>query len=393
MLRSRISAAAIAALGLALGAFGAGCADTASDAVDLAPLDDKAAGARLVRQRCASCHDPGDGSMSGSTTPLAGTTVYPANLTTDEASGIGAWNDAELGRAIRQGIDDEGAPLCPAMPRFTLLTDTELRQIIAYLRSLPPVSKDIPESVCPPVKGGDDDGGPGDDAVFGGDDGGAPDLAMTAPDLAQGADLSSGKDAGAADLSTVKDAAGTDLSTVKDAGATDLARPADGGSDGGTTTCHPVVNELQTWSSLAAADEFIELYNPCTTSIDMTGAKLVYRSAAGTTDLILLQFTGKMPAGSFFLCGGLDYAGTADATYTATSMSAKGGGVALRDARGALMDAVGWGTATNAFVRGTPATAPDAGRSIGRIPDGKDTGDNSKDFPVTSAPTPDKPNK
>ena len=56
------------------------------------------------------------------------------------------------------------------------------------------------------------------------------------------------------------------------------------------------------------------------------------------------------------------------------------------------LDHVGWGTATNAFVEGTVASAPPAtaspGSSAARHPDGHDTNDNSADFTVVTPPTP-----
>ena len=59
---------------------------------------------------------------------------------------------------------------------------------------------------------------------------------------------------------------------------------------------------------------------------------------------------------------------------------------------GNLVDSVGWGTATNAFVEGTvaaaPATTEAPGTSIGRIPDGDDTNDNAADFVLDDSPTP-----
>jgi hypothetical protein len=38
------------------------------------------------------------------------------------------------------------------MPRFPTMGDIEARAIVAYLRSLPAVSRVIPDSNCPPVK-------------------------------------------------------------------------------------------------------------------------------------------------------------------------------------------------------------------------------------------------
>jgi hypothetical protein len=77
-------------------------------------------------------------------------------------------------------------------------------------------------------------------------------------------------------------------------------------------------------------------------------------------------------------------------------MAATAGGIGLRDPTGKLVDSVGYGTATNAFVETRPAPAPPAsappGSSAIRLPDGTDTNDNGADFTVTAAPTPGAPN-
>jgi hypothetical protein len=46
------------------------------------------------------------------------------------------------------------------MPHFADegMTEDEARDIAAYLKSLPPVSHAVPESTCPPLKGGDTSG-------------------------------------------------------------------------------------------------------------------------------------------------------------------------------------------------------------------------------------------
>ena len=65
-----------------------------------------------------------------------------------------------------------------------------------------------------------------------------------------------------------------------------------------------------------------------------------------------------------------------------------------RDGTGVLVDSVGWGTAAagNVFIESSPAPAPgDAaspGKTIVRLPDGVDTGNNPADFKVSSKPTP-----
>jgi hypothetical protein len=145
----------------------------------------------------------------------------------------------------------------------------------------------------------------------------------------------------------------------------------------------------------AATDEFVEIVNTGTAAADLSGWKLVYRSAAGTSDVVLATVPDgtSLAQGGFYLFGGAGYVSgpAADQSYS-TSIAATGGGVGIRDAGGNLVDSVGWGTATNAFVEGTVAAAPVTteapGTSIGRIPDGDDTNDNAADFVVDESPTP-----
>jgi mono/diheme cytochrome c family protein len=65
-------------------------------------------------------------------------------------TGIGEWDEDTIVKAILNGIDDEGSELCATMPRFgnMQMTMDEARAIAAYLRSLPPVKKKVPESEC-----------------------------------------------------------------------------------------------------------------------------------------------------------------------------------------------------------------------------------------------------
>jgi hypothetical protein len=155
------------------------------------------------------------------------------------------------------------------------------------------------------------------------------------------------------------------------------------------------VNEFSTGTEGALADEFVELVNVGTEPADLSGYKLVYRSAAGTSDVSLgtLADGTTLAAGAFLLFGGSGYAGAhAPDRSFATSLASAGGGLGLRDSAGVLVDSVGWGTATSAFVEGTVAGAPQVepapGESAGRHPDGHDTDDNSVDFAVMDVPTP-----
>jgi hypothetical protein len=87
--------------------------------------------------------------LSGQTTPQPGTLSYPPNLTPDKATGVGDWTDDQIKTAILDGTDDEGAPLCSVMLHYRTLglTDQDAQNITDYLRSLTPVSREIPETV------------------------------------------------------------------------------------------------------------------------------------------------------------------------------------------------------------------------------------------------------
>ncbi|MEO8877309.1 MAG: hypothetical protein ABI461_17070 [Polyangiaceae bacterium] len=100
---------------------------------------------------CEGCHT---GELSGSNTPI-GIGVFPKNLTPDPTTGLGCWTDAEISRAMRIGIDKYGEHLC-VMPQFDgTIDDAGVAAVIAYLRSLPPVKKEILPSSCPQDAGED----------------------------------------------------------------------------------------------------------------------------------------------------------------------------------------------------------------------------------------------
>jgi hypothetical protein len=156
------------------------------------------------------------------------------------------------------------------------------------------------------------------------------------------------------------------------------------------------LNEFATGVTGAATDEFVEVVNAGTVQADLSGWRLVYRSATGTSDTVLdtVPDGTTLAPGAFYLFGGSGYAGTsaADQTFSA-GLAATAGGLGLRDRSGALVDSVGWGaTVADGFVEGTPAPAPPTtaapGSSDARLPDGRDTDDNAADFHVATPPTP-----
>lgn len=165
------------------------------------------------------------------------------------------------------------------------------------------------------------------------------------------------------------------------------------------TSCHLVINEVQTGTTQTGTEEFVELYNPCSTAIAVDNFKLVYRAASNTnartgadSSTLIAALTGSIAAGGYRVYGGSGFTGTATATFS--SGIAASGAVGLRDAAGTLVDSVGYGSvvAGNTFVETAaaplPPTAASPGGSIQRMPNGTDSDDNSHDFAVTNTATP-----
>jgi mono/diheme cytochrome c family protein len=69
-----------------------------------------------------------------------------ANITSDQAAGLGAWTDDEIKRAITEGISRNGRELLPFMPYglYKKMQPRDLDAIVAYLRSLPPLGPAAP---------------------------------------------------------------------------------------------------------------------------------------------------------------------------------------------------------------------------------------------------------
>jgi mono/diheme cytochrome c family protein len=61
------------------------------------------------------------------------------NITPHREKGIGAWSDAEIKRAITQGVRKDGSPLKPPMGYllYAQMSDADLNDVVAYLRTVP----------------------------------------------------------------------------------------------------------------------------------------------------------------------------------------------------------------------------------------------------------------
>jgi len=217
------------------------------------------------------------------------------------------------------------------------------------------------------------------------------------------------------------DDAATDPSTAEDS-AKDAIAHADAKPDAhetaadasieahadATLDCAPVINEVQTGGT-TAADEFVEITNPCAAAIDLAGYRIAYRSRSNVASVTAADFSvvytfgasTPLAPGAWFVVAGVDFAGAKDALESSGGskgmLSSIGGQIGLRDPSGALLDGVFYGslptTGKPAFLEGTPANAPSSGSSIYRHPDGTDSDDNGADFSdVVPTPTPDAQN-
>jgi mono/diheme cytochrome c family protein len=121
---------------------------------------------------CAACHT--DGALVGEpilTHQLAGSHLgiaytdpftdgfpgiaYPANLTPDAKTGLGAWADNQIAEAIRNGRagNAPGHLVVMSWPLYQQMTDEDVNAIVEYLRSIPAVENKVPTRVSPGTRG------------------------------------------------------------------------------------------------------------------------------------------------------------------------------------------------------------------------------------------------
>ena len=106
---------------------------------------------------CGGCHHTGAFTpQPNQETPLAGSDIgfempgmgvfYPPNLTPDKETGLGTWSDAEIIAAFTTGMRPDGRQLAPMMPwmSYAHINADDAAALVAYLRSLPPVTHKVP---------------------------------------------------------------------------------------------------------------------------------------------------------------------------------------------------------------------------------------------------------
>ncbi len=146
-----------AAVVMGLGAYRLNVAPYAyqNPTIQVAMTQDQIQRGQQLAHVCAGCHSPnGDLPLSGSQdnfmtdTPFG--VLFAPNLT--PAGPLKDWTDGEIIRALREGVDKNGRPLL-IMPSVTFnhISDEDAQALVAYLRSQPAVSRDLPVTSVSPM--------------------------------------------------------------------------------------------------------------------------------------------------------------------------------------------------------------------------------------------------
>lgn len=111
---------------------------------------------------CNDCHTPGtlygapdfERRLAGSDVGWQGPwgVSYARNLTPHLETGIGRWSEDQIYTALRTGVHPlDGHVLLPPMPwpNTAVMTEEDLRAIVAFLKSLPAVDHRVPANRAP----------------------------------------------------------------------------------------------------------------------------------------------------------------------------------------------------------------------------------------------------
>lgn len=106
---------------------------------------------------CIACHSNpkhGTSAFAGGfpiKTPFG--TFYSPNITPDNETGIGNWNEQDFINAMHQGIQPDGSNLFPAFPYvyFNRISLADLKDLWAYLRAIPAVRLENKDNTLPMV--------------------------------------------------------------------------------------------------------------------------------------------------------------------------------------------------------------------------------------------------
>ena len=106
---------------------------------------------------CSDCHGERDWTKysapqmrereghGGMAFPIGVGALYAPNITPARLS---TWTDGEILRAMTSGVSKDGSPLFPLMPydAYRQMSREDAESIVAFIRTLPPVARDVPRS-------------------------------------------------------------------------------------------------------------------------------------------------------------------------------------------------------------------------------------------------------
>jgi hypothetical protein len=172
-------------------------------------------------------------------------------------------------------------------------------------------------------------------------------------------------------------------------------------------TAHVVISEVQVSGDGAtpANDEFVELYNPTSSTVSLANWKLTKKTPGGTESNLISTMSGNISSHGYFLIARSEYNGsvTPDATYS-SALIASDNTVLLYDNTATIVDKVGFGTATDKEI--TTVANPAANHSVERkanststlasmttgadqfAGNGEDTDNNATDFIIRTVSDP-----
>ncbi len=166
---------------------------------------------------------------------------------------------------------------------------------------------------------------------------------------------------------------------------------------------HIVISAVQiTGGTGKTSHDFIEIYNPTTTDINLKGYRLVKRTKTGVTDAPIKSWTDDIIIGAhawrlWVSSEDSAYPSALGADDFTTQTIAADNGIAIRFGAldtGEIIDSLAWGAAENIFKEGQPTANPAASEKLIRKPattgagNGEDTNNNLTDFIIGSGFTP-----
>jgi alkylated DNA nucleotide flippase Atl1 len=171
---------------------------------------------------------------------------------------------------------------------------------------------------------------------------------------------------------------------------------AAGGEPSTTSPAAPSVNHVViaavqiTGGAGLSGNDFIKLFNPTASAVDVSGWKLRKRAQTGSESSVRVFAAGQtIPAGGYFVWANSSdgFALSLGANESSTQTIAANNSIALLMPDGVVVDALAWGEGhTNPFREGSPYAAnPEGGQKLTRKTAGgavQDTDNNAADFSI-----------